>query len=101
MGSTFAGKQPEGLRKLILSNSPASWPPWVKAYYAYRKRLPQEMQDVLKKHEDAGTEESDEYQNIMINVFFKRHMFSVTPWPEEFARSFEWAEKDGTVSLTM
>jgi L-proline amide hydrolase len=101
MGSTFAGKQPKGLRKLILSNSPASMPPWINAYLAYRNKLPQEMQDVLQKHEDAGTEESEEYQGIMLNEFFKRHMCSVTPWPEDFARSFEWAGKDGTVALTM
>jgi hypothetical protein len=59
------------------------------------------MQDVLQKHEDAGTEDSEEYQGVMMNEFFKRHMCSVTPWPEEFKRSFEWAGKDGTVSLTM
>ena len=67
----------------------------------YRRRLPQEVQDVLKKHEDAGTTGSEEYKGIMVNEFFKRHMCSVTPWPEEFLKSFEWAEKDGTVGLTM
>jgi proline-specific peptidase len=101
MGSTFAGSQPKGLRKLIVSNSPASNPPWDNAYKAYRRALPKEMQDVLQKHEDAGTEDSEEYQGVMMNEFFKRHMCSVTPWPEEFKRSFEWAGKDGTVSLTM
>ena len=100
-GSTFAGKQPKGLRKLILSNSPASLEPWDDAYMEYRKQLPQEMQDVMQKHEDAGTTDSEEYQNIMQNEFFKKHMCSVTPWPEGFKRSFEWAEKDRTVDLTM
>jgi proline-specific peptidase len=101
MASTFAGQQPKGLHRLILSNSPASLPPWINAYLDYRKRLPQEIQDAMQKHEDAGTEDSEEYQGIMLNEFFKRHMCSVTPWPEEFARSFEWAGKDRTVDLTM
>ena len=54
MGSTFAGLRPKGMRKLVLSHAPADLAAWEKAYGEYRKAMPQEVQDTLKKHEDAG-----------------------------------------------
>jgi proline-specific peptidase len=73
MGSTFAGKNPKGLRKLVLSNSPASIKTWKDAYNAYRSKFPQDLQDILQRHEDSGTEDSEEYQDIMVNKFYKKH----------------------------
>lgn len=101
IGATFAGKQPKGLHKLVISNSPASLQPWINAYKAYRAELPQELQDTMQRHEDAGTTDGDEYQDIMMNEFFKKHMMTITPWPEEFLKSFEWGSKDKTVDATM
>ncbi|KAG0651859.1 L-amino acid amidase [Hyphodiscus hymeniophilus] len=101
MGSTFAAKNPKGLRKLVLSNAPATMQSWIDAYNLYRSQLPQELQDALKRCEDSGTEQGDEYQGIMMNEFYKRHMMSLTPWPEEFLKAFEWAGKDDTVTSTM
>ena len=33
-------------------------------------------------------------------LFFKKHMCTVSPFPEEFTRSFTYAEEDDTVSFT-
>jgi hypothetical protein len=38
MPSTFASKRPKGLRKLVLSNSPARDEDFVDSYNNYRKR---------------------------------------------------------------
>jgi L-proline amide hydrolase len=100
MGSTFAGKQPKGLKRLVISNSSASIKSWIEANNEYRRRLPQEMQDTLQKHEDAGTTESKEYEGVM-DEFYRRHMCYVTPPPAEFARTLEWIGKDSTVAMTM
>ena len=79
MGSTFAGKNPKGLRKLVISNSPAIMQAWIDAYNAFRLELPRALQDTLRRHEDAGTEESDEYQDIMMTEFYKKHIMTFTP----------------------
>ncbi len=100
MGATFAAKHPKGLRKLVISNSPASIGPWVDAYNTYRLEMPQELQDTMKRFEDAEDWDNEDYQNIMINHFYKKHMCTVTPWPEELTKSFEWAANDMTVALT-
>jgi proline-specific peptidase len=100
MGATFASLHPKGLRRLILSHSPADIESWTNAYNDYRKAMPQEVQDVLKKHEDAGTLKDPEYEEALMK-FFVLHMCSVQPFPEEFVRSFGWAEQDDTVTFTM
>jgi pimeloyl-ACP methyl ester carboxylesterase len=100
MSSTFAAKQPKGLRKLVLSNSPARDKDFVDSYNYYRKGMPQEVQDALQKHEDAGTTESKEYEQQMM-LFYEKHMMSIIPFPEDFQTSFRWSEKDMTVVLTM
>lgn len=84
----------------MLSNAPASEDAAMAALAAYRKELPQETQDTLQKHEDAGTEKSHEYEDAMM-VVMGRHMCTVNPVPEDLLTSLEWAEKDDTASLTI
>jgi L-proline amide hydrolase len=100
ISASFASKQPKGLRKLVLSNSPARAQDFVDSYNNYRKGMPQEVQDTLQKHEDAGTTESKEYEEMMM-LFYEKHMMRIIPFPEDFQTSFGWAEKDKTVVLTM
>jgi L-proline amide hydrolase len=100
MGSTFAGGQPKGLRKLVLSNSPATGEAWDIAYNEYRKELPQEIQDTIQRHEDAGTTQSSEYAKTM-DIFYQKHFCKIVPFPDECQTSFDWGAKDNTVALTM
>ena len=62
--------------------------------------MPQEIQDTLQKHEDAGTTKSNEYEEMMM-LFYEKHMMRIVPFPKDFQTSFEWSEKDMTVVLTM
>jgi pimeloyl-ACP methyl ester carboxylesterase len=100
MGSTFAGGQPKGLRKLVLSNSPATGEAWDNAYNDYRKELPEEIQDTLEKHENAGTTQSSEYASMM-EIFYGKHFCKIIPFPDECQASFDWGAKDNTVTMTM
>lgn len=100
MGSTFAGNQPEGLRRLVLSNAPATFKGYEDAYNEYRKDLPQEVQDTLSKHEEAGTLLDPEYAQMMA-VFNKKHFCTISPYPLHCQMSFEWEAKDNTVGMTM
>lgn len=101
MGSKWAGiRKPKGLRKLILSNSPADLNEWEKAYASYRKLLPADVEAKLKKGEEAEDWESPEYEAAVM-FFFSRHMITVDPMPTELQESLAWAGKDDTVAKTM
>jgi L-proline amide hydrolase len=96
LAAVFAAVHPPGLRKLIISNSPATSREWVSTYRNYRDGMPEDIKGVLYWDDRL---ESEEYEKALM-IFYKKHMCSVDPWPEEFLKSFDWAKKDGTVALT-
>ncbi|KAL2063351.1 hypothetical protein VTL71DRAFT_5156 [Oculimacula yallundae] len=101
LGSKWAGiRKPKGLRKLILTNSPAGINEWEKAYASYRKLLPEDIKAKLKKGEEAEDWKGADYQEAMM-YFFGKHVITVDPLPADFLESFAWAGKDDTVSMTM
>lgn len=100
LGSSFAVRQPKGLRRLVLASSIAVMQDWVDAGLKLQKRLPQEVQDAIIKHEKAGTTDSKEYQDA-IAVFYAKHLCRVQPMPAAVVKTFEWLEKDPTVYHTM
>ncbi|GJJ06650.1 hypothetical protein Clacol_000844 [Clathrus columnatus] len=100
LSAAFATYQPKGLKRLIITNSPASMDLWVESSNKLRLTLPEEVQAVLDEHEEAGTTDSEAYEEAT-QVFYKRHLCRVDPWPEELAKSFEIMGQDSTVYLTM
>jgi proline-specific peptidase len=68
----YALRQPTGLRSLILSNSGASMPQWVAEDDTLLAQLPEKVQQTLKKHETAGTTDSEEYK-LAGAEFYRRH----------------------------
>ncbi|KAJ7218857.1 Alpha/Beta hydrolase protein [Mycena rebaudengoi] len=73
---------------------------WVEAQNALRAKLPQDVQDVLNKHEKDGTTDSKEYQ-VAVGVFYSHHLCIIKPMPAPIAEALAWIEKDPTVYLTM
>ncbi|KAI5114837.1 hypothetical protein M0805_001811, partial [Coniferiporia weirii] len=100
LGSQFASSAPEGLRRLVLSDSPASMPLWEVVAADLVRGMPADVQATLKKHEDAGTTDSKEYEDAM-NVFYAKHLCRVQPMPEDVAKSFVAMAEDSTVYHTM
>lgn len=101
MGSRFAARQPKGLNKLIIADSPADMHEWVKVQNELRRTLPQETQDLMKKHEVADTVESEEYENASME-FYSRFFCRLDPMPDECVATMEWlVKKDPTVYLTV
>ena len=100
LGSIYASRNPSGLKKLILSNSPASMRLWLVACNKLRSELPQDVQQTLDKHENDGTTDSDDYENAVM-VFYKRHLCRVTPFPEVLLKMFDNLKEDPTVYHTM
>ena len=95
----YASERPRGLRRAVVSNSPASLESWVGAANRLRRDMP-ETDRVLKRHEDAGTTESEEYEEA-VEVFYSRHVCRMQPWPEEMRMCMKRLKEDPTTYLTM
>jgi proline-specific peptidase len=84
----YALTNPDGLVSLILASAPSSIPLWIAEADRLREALPEDVQRVLRTHEDAGTTDEPEYQDAMM-VFYHRHVCRLDPWPEYVSRSFD------------
>ncbi|KAH9943376.1 prolyl aminopeptidase-2 [Epithele typhae] len=100
LAALHAVKQPKGLKRLVLANSPASIQMFVKiAYEKLVPGLPSDIAETILKHEKEGTTSAKEYQDAM-TVFYKRHLCRVDPYPEELQQSFA-ADPDSVVYHAM
>uniref|UniRef100_UPI0035A8CAA1 proline iminopeptidase-family hydrolase n=1 Tax=Mesorhizobium sp. LHD-90 TaxID=3071414 RepID=UPI0035A8CAA1 len=100
LGAEHAVRRPEGLKALVIANSPANMHTWVTEANRLRRDLPQEVQDTLARHETAGTITDPEYVTAS-RVFYDRHVCRVVPWPPEVARTFAIMDEDNTVYRNM
>jgi L-proline amide hydrolase len=100
LGAEHAVRQPKGLKALVIANSPANMHTWVAEANRLREELPQEVQDTLLEHENAGTITDPAYIAAS-RVFYDRHVCRVTPWPPEVARTFSIMDEDNTVYRNM
>lgn len=91
---------PAGLLSLVIANSPSDLGLWVQEANRLRRDLPQDVQDALTKHEEAGTTDDPAYEEAM-QPFYERHVCRVQPMPEEVQRSFAKLAEDPTVYHTM
>ncbi|WP_025129149.1 proline iminopeptidase-family hydrolase [Pseudomonas sp. PH1b] len=87
LASEHAVLAPAGLRALIIANAPADWRTWTEQTQGLREALPEEVQQTLVRHEQAGSLRSVEYVQAM-QVYFERHVCRLRPWPEEVTRMF-------------
>jgi L-proline amide hydrolase len=99
LAAEHAVLRPPGLRRLVISDSPASIPTWVAEANRLRRELPPEVQDALLRHEAAGTTGDPEYEAAS-RVFYDRHVCRI-PWPPEVERAFAAIADDPTVYHTM
>jgi proline iminopeptidase len=76
--------RPQGVRSLILAGPAISIPRYLQDVKKLRAALPKDVQDVLARHEAAGTTDSKEYQDATM-VFYRRHLSRVDPWPQEMS----------------
>ena len=99
LGMQFAISQPQGLKALVVADSPASMDVWVSEANKLRKQLPPEVEATLLKHEAAETTEDPEYV-AAVDVFYSRHLCRI-PQPPYVVASFEQLAADPTVYHTM
>ncbi|MEU5130519.1 proline iminopeptidase-family hydrolase [Streptomyces mobaraensis] len=100
LAADHAADRPAGLRGLVIANSPASMPLWLREMKVLRERLPPEVQETLLRHEAAGTTDTAEYFAAM-RVFYDRHVCRVQPWPRDYLATFMEINDDPTVYHAM
>src|SRR4051794_12779707 len=100
LAQEYALTQPPGLRGLVLANTAASFPDFVAEANRLRALLPPEVEETLRRHEEAGTTDDPEYV-AACDVFYRRHVCRLDPWPDEVVEAFAWIERDPTVYHTM
>jgi proline iminopeptidase len=83
----FALRQPGRVCSLVLSDPLLSMPLFAAGAAALRAALPAEVRDVLDRHEQAGTMDSEEYQEASME-FNRRYVCRLDPLPEPLLRSF-------------
>jgi proline-specific peptidase len=84
----YALTQPSGLLSLVLVGALASSPLHIAEVDKLREQLPQEVQEVLSHHEEAGTTEDPAYEEAMM-AFYRRHLCRLDPWPEYLLEGLE------------
>jgi len=95
-----AERTPKGLKRLIIANSPASIALCAQGMDHLLARFPEEFVQTIRKHEAEGTTDSQEYTDTSM-MFYKKHICTLDPWPEELIQSFKEFEKNRTVYHTM
>lgn len=100
LAARHAARRPAGLRGLIIANSPASYVLWRQEMEVLRAALPPEVDATLRRHEAAGTTDTEEYY-VAMRVFYDRHVCRIVPWPRDYLASFMEAVDNPTVYATM
>jgi L-proline amide hydrolase len=91
--------QPAGLASVVLSNTGASFAAFAVEANRLRADLPPDVEETLRRHEEAGTTDNPEYAEAC-DVFYRRHVCRLEEWPMDVLRSFELIDTDPTVYHT-
>ncbi|OPY01880.1 MAG: Proline iminopeptidase [Syntrophorhabdus sp. PtaB.Bin047] len=78
--------KPSGVKSLILASPCLSAKRWVEDANVLVAELPPGTQEVIRRHEKAGTTDSKEY-DAAVTEYLKRHLCRLDPWPEDLVRS--------------
>ena len=84
----LATRRPEGIRSLILASPALSIPRWTDDANRLRAELPEQVQAVMARHEEAGTVDSEEYMQASME-FYRRHVCRLDPWPDAVQQTFD------------
>lgn len=86
LATEYALGRPGGIVSLVLASPCISIPRWASDADRFRRALPQDVQDVIERHERAGNTSCPEYVAAML-LYYRRHVCRMDPWPDEMERS--------------
>jgi L-proline amide hydrolase len=100
LAQEYALTHPDGLRSLLLADTTASMPDFLRAADELRSALPPDVEATLRSHEAAGTTDDPAYA-AACDVYYRRHVCRLDPWPDHLTDAFAWLDRDPTVYRTM
>jgi proline iminopeptidase len=83
----YALKHPERLAGLVISNMTASISSYLAHIAALRAQLPPAQARRLEELETAQAYDAPEYEKIVFDVLYRRHICRLDPWPEPVTRA--------------
>jgi proline iminopeptidase len=86
LAAAYMLTKPAGVQSLILAGPCMSVPRFEQDALTLKRQLPTDVLEVLEWHEQAGTTDSEEYQNLKWE-FYKRHVCRIFPFPEDYLRA--------------
>lgn len=84
----YALKYQKHLKGVILSNITGSVASYMSYLQELRLKLPKWIQDHLQVYEEKEDFFHPEYEKLMLEEVYSRHLCRITPWPESLIRSF-------------
>jgi L-proline amide hydrolase len=96
----LALRHPRGLRSIVVSDAFASTGSYSAEVARLVADLPPDIQATIQRHEAAGTTDSPQYQRA-VGFFYRRHVCTLTPVPDELQRTFAALGRDSTVYNAM
>jgi proline iminopeptidase len=88
----YALKYQRNIRSLTSVGGLHNVPLTLKQMQRMKRQLPDEVQEVLKKHEAAGDYENPEYTKAKM-VFYRKHVCRLKEWPPEVTYSLDHTSK--------
>ena len=85
--------QATGLASLILANTPANIQQFVTEAYNLMNDLPEDIKEIINKHETAGTTQDPEYKQAM-EVFNHCFLCRLDPWPSCLTEAYRKAGRE-------
>lgn len=102
--------KPDGVEGLILASPAINVRRWADDARALLARLPEATQEIIERHEAAGTYAADEYQEATME-YYRNYVLRVDPWPKAARDSFEqfnaevyglmWGPSEFTITGTL
>ena len=84
----YVAEYPKSAVSLVMSSPLVSVPQWLADTAVLVETMPSEERDAIRRHETAGTFADPEYV-AATDLFYRRHLCSLDPWPDSLVRTFE------------
>ena len=87
LGMEYALRYQRHLSGLVVSNMTASVAEYVRHAAILVSQLPADAQAVIQRYRASGQYEAPEYQQVLFDEVYTRHLCRLKPWPEPVQRS--------------
>lgn len=88
LAAAYGASRPEGLSGLLLSSPLIKTETWLADNEVNRQALPPEVKAVMLACEAEGRTDDPVYEDA-VDLFYRRHLCRVNPWPEYLVQSLE------------